>query len=156
MGIRACIVIFILSFLIWGFFKGYAIATSEFREIEKLTNEERKGLEEEIERPQLEYNGEGLRNPFKKLVENINIKSASTQVTPEPGGKSMKSLLPQLNIQGIVWGGEFPQAIINNKVVKIGDSIEGCVVKDINKKGVTLLFGGFEYNLPPPSTGGKI
>jgi hypothetical protein len=55
---------------------------------------------------------------------------------------------PVLKIEGLVWGGRLPQAIINQKVVKIGDIIEGAQIVDINREGVTLIFNNSQYNLP--------
>jgi hypothetical protein len=46
-----------------------------------------------------------------------------------------------------------PQAIINNKVLKVGDTIEGAQVKNIGKEGITVLFEGSEYNLSSPAAG---
>ncbi len=52
-----------------------------------------------------------------------------------------------LIVQGVVWGGAMPQAIINNKVFNIGDVIEGAKVIEINKKGVILLYKDRTYLL---------
>jgi len=57
-------------------------------------------------------------------------------------------------LQGLVWGGDFPQAIINNKMVKIGDTIEGVEVVAIGKEGVTLVYANKKYNLSSPSMTG--
>jgi len=86
----------------------------------------------------IEYKSEDLRDPFQE--EKIEIKEEpEVQIETKP--------LPSLQIQGIVWGGGFPQAIINNKVVKVGDTIEGVRITDINKSGVTVFFGNRQYNL---------
>lgn len=53
-----------------------------------------------------------------------------------------------LIVQGVVWGGAMPQAIINNRVTNIGDVIEGAKVIDISKKGVILLYKDRKYLLP--------
>ncbi len=91
-----------------------------------------------------EYKAEGLRDPFRedkieikakeKLEEQIEITS-----------------LPGVVIQGIVWGGTFPQAIVNNKVVKIGDTIGQAKVMDISKNGIILLQENKKYKLSAPS-----
>jgi len=53
-----------------------------------------------------------------------------------------------LIVQGVIWGGAMPQAIINNRVINIGNVIEGAKVIDINKKGVVLLYKDHNYLLP--------
>src|SRR4030042_3377190 len=87
-------------------------------------------------RTTVEYKADSLRDPFWSLEKKEKIieppaTSATQQSAPEVP-------LPALNISGIVWGGIFPQAIINDKVVKPGDSIAGVNIVDINKTGITV------------------
>ena len=90
----------------------------------------------------IEYKSEDLRDPFQE--EKIEIEEQpQVQIETKP--------LPSLQIQGIVWGGGFPQAIINNKVVRVGDTIEGVRITDINKSGVIVFFGNRQYNLSTSS-----
>ena len=90
----------------------------------------------------IEYKAEGLKDPFQE--EKIEIKEEpEVQIETKP--------LPGVQIQGIVWGGAFPQAIINNKVVKIGDTIGQLQIIDIAKSGITVLFENRKYNLSVPS-----
>lgn len=94
-------------------------------------------------RPDIEYKAEDLKDPFEGY-----IKEKGEEVIPE----SQRDMpLPSLTVQGIIWGGNLPQAIINNKVVKIGDMIEGVRVTEINKSGVTVFFGYRKYNLSAPA-----
>ena len=86
----------------------------------------------------IEYKSEELRDPFQE--EEIEIEEQpQVQIETKP--------LPSLQIQGIVWGGGFPQAIINNKVMRVGDTIEGVRITDINKNGVTVFFENQKYTL---------
>ncbi len=90
----------------------------------------------------IEYKSEDLRDPFQE--EKIEIKEQpQVQIETKP--------LPSLQIQGIIWGGSFPQAIINNKVVRVGDTIEELRITDINKNGVTVFFENRQYNLSTSS-----
>lgn len=84
----------------------------------------------------IEYKSEDLRDPFEK---------------EQPKGQIETSLLPSLQVQGMVWGGSFPQAIINNKVVRIGDTVEGAQIINITKDSVTVFFGNRQYNLSTSS-----
>ena len=99
-----------------------------------------------IARTNIEYKEEeGLRDPFQP-PEELEVKKE--QIPPEP---VQVEPLPSLTIQGIVWGSSLPQAIINNKVVKVGDTIEGVRITDINKNGVTVFWANQEYNLSSPA-----
>jgi len=86
----------------------------------------------------IEYKSEGLKDPFQE--EEIEIEE-------EPAAQIGTESLPPVQIQGIVWGGGFPQAIINNKVMRVGDTIEGVRITDINKNGVTVFFGNRKHTL---------
>ena len=90
----------------------------------------------------IEYTSEGLRDPFQKeKIERKEQPQQPMQISP----------LPALQIQGIVWGGSLPQAIINNKVVRVGDTMGGVRIIDINKSGVSVFFENREYNLSTSS-----
>lgn len=91
----------------------------------------------------VEYKSGGLRDPFyqeKKPEVVKKIEEAPTQKKPLPG----------LKIQGIVWGSSIPQAIINNKVLKIGDKIEDVSIVEISREGVIILFEKQKYSLSSP------
>jgi len=114
--------------------------------IKKLEESEKTPPPEVIVRPKVEYKAGDLKDPFQRYKE---------EKIP-PGAQQKESGLstpPSLTVQGIIWGGRFPQAIINNKVVKVGDTIEGARVISIDKEGITLLFEGMQYNLPSPAAG---
>ena len=55
--------------------------------------------------------------------------------------------LAHLQVQGIVWGTEMPQAIINNTVVRVGEIIGEVEILDIRKEGVYVLYQGGQYIL---------
>lgn len=48
--------------------------------------------------------------------------------------------LPSLEIEGLVWNTDHPQAIVNGKIVGIGDIISETRIMDIQKRGITVLF----------------
>lgn len=49
---------------------------------------------------------------------------------------------PNLDVLGLIWNTERPQAIINGQIVGIGDMIFEVEIVDIQKTGVTVLFHG--------------
>lgn len=92
-----------------------------------------------ISRPIVEYTSGDLRDPFQ----GVNTKPDASRNQAQ----TRTSVLPKLVVQGIMWGGKFNQAIINNKVVKAGDIIEGAQIISIDKSKIILLFEDRKYNL---------
>lgn len=97
--------------------------------------------------PHIEYKAEGSRDPFESYLKKEEV----LQGQPQQEGTAPSPPPPALTVQGIIWGGRFPQAIINNKIVKVGDTIEEARILDINKDGVTVFFGNRKYNLLSPA-----
>ena len=52
-----------------------------------------------------------------------------------------------LNLIGILWDADSPQAIINEEIVRVGDRVEGNEVVDILKDRVILHDGEKEFEL---------
>jgi len=100
-----------------------------------------------IARPVVEYKSGALRDPFQSVVT-----SEEKKVTLEGKVDLMQpgSDLGNLKVQGIIWGGRIPQAIINDKVLTVGDTIEGAEILSIDKKGITLRSAGTGDNLTIP------
>ncbi len=103
-----------------------------------------------IERPVMEYKSGRFRDPFKTYLIKEEPKPVEEQI-PEVIKPKFES--DKLTIQGIVWGVERPQVIINNRVCTIGDTVEGAQILSIDKKGVTLNFYGEIVNLYSPGQG---
>jgi len=116
---------------------------SQMKMMNELQGAERK-QEYTIVRPKVEYTASDSRDPFTGINfgENVNQGSADIGISP-----------PDLTIQGIIWGGRLTQAIINNKVLGVGDSIQGVKIIGIGKEGVTVLFGGRSFILGSPAAG---
>lgn len=141
------VTVFIFSLFVFEIFA----AGVELKIIEKLEKMEERIPLEVIVRPKVEYNAGGLRDPFQTPF--IEEEAAALREPVVYEGPIIEPLLPPLTVQGIIWGGKFSQAIINNKVVKAGDTIEGVRVISIDKVGIALFFEGKEYNLPSPAAG---
>ncbi|MCK9603932.1 MAG: hypothetical protein M0R66_06220 [Candidatus Omnitrophica bacterium] len=105
-----------------------------------------------IVRPKAEFKEEGLRDPFRDYFEEAAT-SSSRQAGEGAPGAPPEEKLPPLKVQGIIYGGRLSQAIINDKIVKIGDNIEGAQVTNIEKDGVTVFFGHKSYNISSPAAG---
>lgn len=101
----------------------------------------------------VKYTSQDLRDPFKSPFE-IEMESLGEPPPPppeeQPPPKQILSYLQsRLEVQGIVWGSETPQAIINNVVLKVGEVIGGAEIIDIRKEGVYVLYEGRQYILRP-------
>jgi len=109
--------------------------------------------EEAIVLPTVEYKADSFKDPFiKGYVEDKEEQAISGQpVEIRP--------LPALTVQGLIWGSETPQAIINNKVLKIGDVLPtgtddaaGVKIMGINKTGVEVFYYGKSYFVSSPAS----
>ena len=91
-----------------------------------------------ITRVNVQYNSDNFRSPFEGF-------------TGEAVAKPQEVALPNIAVQGVITGGTFPQAIINDKVVKVGDTItEGIKIVNIEKDGVTIFYGERQVKLAAP------
>lgn len=102
-------------------------------------------VDEIIARPTVEYRSGQLRDPFKTLI--ISEKQSGQEVA---GTQQPKLDLTKFNVQGIIWGGKIPQAIINNQVLGINDLIVGAKILKIDQEGITLNFAGEIFELAAP------
>lgn len=57
--------------------------------------------------------------------------------------------LPAVVISGIIWNSDRPQAIIDGRIVEIGDTISEIEITNIHKTGVEGLFDGRAVILKP-------
>jgi type II secretory pathway component PulC len=115
---------------------------------ELLASEKTTPADEIIRRPDMTYKAQELRDPFEPYSLEKKEQKVTEATSPITNNQQVAALPSNLTIQGIVWGGNFPQAIINNKVLKIGEVIEGASIKAIDKDGVIFILGGREYKLP--------
>ena len=105
--------------------------------------------ESSVLRQKVEYKAELLRDPFLSPI----VKDIAKAGGAKTSGVAQKKA-PSLKIQGIIWGGRFNQAIINNKVVKIGDTVEGARIINIDRQKIIVSFEGEQYTLLSPTGGG--
>lgn len=78
----------------------------------------------------------------EKIIPNTPVVEENLKSVPPPPG-----LLPALNLNGIVYDEERPYAIINNKVLLKGDTIEGATLMEINRDNVKFMFNDREIVL---------
>lgn len=63
--------------------------------------------------------------------------------------------LPKMTIQGVLWGTEMPQVLIDGEVYKVGDDVRGAKIYDIKKNKVTIVFQGRPHELGVTKAGGS-
>lgn len=107
-------------------------------------------------RPKVEYIAEGSKEPFQDYFSKkkpVTVKG-EVAVKGEVGAvqEGPKPSLPSLTVQGIIWGGSMPCAIINNKVVKQGDRIDKVEIIKIEKGSIEVLYKGWDYSLSSPAS----
>lgn len=72
--------------------------------------------------------------PVTGKTSSSSVKPSAQVAKPQPP--------PDLKITGLVWNTDRPQAIINGKVVDVGDKIETIQIVSINKNGIEIDFEG--------------
>jgi hypothetical protein len=78
------------------------------------------------------------KDPFKDLLQ------LHLQDIQESDIQEIKPILPlpDLDIKGIIWNSDMPQAIVNDRIVRIGDTIAGVKIINIEKQGVSIDYNG--------------
>ena len=109
----------------------------------------------------LHYAASDLRDPLKSFLPQTTPSSlGATSFQPGEAGGSGRSATsaasqrppsPALTVQGVVWGGPRPQAIINGRVYNIGDMVGGGKIIEINRHGVSLDIDGARVVFSPGS-----
>ena len=125
-------------------------------EAKKLEPEDSEEVPVKIVRPKVEYSSQSFIDPFESSVEEKKVIKKERE--PEkPVIPKAKITPPILKLQGLTWGGKFSQAIINDKVVKAGDTIQlgstqenEISIISINKEGVVFSYQGNEFKLASP------
>ncbi|PIQ83565.1 MAG: hypothetical protein COV75_06785 [Candidatus Omnitrophica bacterium CG11_big_fil_rev_8_21_14_0_20_63_9] len=88
------------------------------------------------------YTAHDLRNPFKSVIPEPPPKPIVEADLVTPVAKPPPPPPPALDIQGLLWGGELPQAIIGHQIYRVGDSIGGMTIIDIDYRGITVDYHG--------------
>lgn len=101
-------------------------------------------LEEVVSVPTVEYKAEASRDLFREYKKEKETTEAAQEASVKP--------LPALTVQGIVWGGSMPQAIINNQVLKEGDVIGEIKITKINKNEIEVFYTGRLYVISSPAS----
>jgi hypothetical protein len=133
-----------LTILSSGFLLSYVFADEKIQMIQQLETEEKRVNDDFDISINIDYDAAQLRDPFQSY-----LKEHKEELPVEENIGPFQ--LPSLNVQGIIWGSNIPQAIINNKVLKTGDIIDDAKILVINKTGVKMVYKNHEFNIAAPS-----
>ena len=107
---------------------------------------------------EVQYTAETVRDPLISLLP----KQSSQPVTPaKPVERNMSSPMaaprqpPPVVVQGMLWGGPRPQALIDDKLYTVGDLVGGARILAIARGGVTVEVQGTTFLLKPTITAQK-
>ncbi|MBM3251549.1 MAG: hypothetical protein FJZ11_02035 [Candidatus Omnitrophica bacterium] len=89
---------------------------------------------------QLNYEADNYRDPLMPVFPKKELKKELGEAMEPvaPGTEGIAA--PALVIQGMVWGTDMPQAIIDGEIYKVGDQFLEAKILDINKEGIKLLY----------------
>ncbi len=85
-----------------------------------------------------EYIASELRDPFKSPLDE------------KPKDEALEKVeLPKMSFQGMVFGSRLSQVIIDNKVYRVGETVNEVEITGITKEGVHLKYKGKEFIVRP-------
>jgi len=128
------------SFLILGTIKDQSL----FILAQTDVNNKEKGL------APVNYTGAQYRDPLELPIElRTPIKPVAETAVEKEGEKEEEIVPPDFTVQGMVWGGVKPQALINEGLCEKGDIIKGAEITDITKEGVTYIYKNKKFIIQP-------
>ena len=77
--------------------------------------------------------------PIEPLIKQIDVSRAAVNNSP--------GIPVNLNLKGVLWGGNKPLVILNDVVVGVGERVGKILVKKIYKDGVDVVINGDEKHV---------
>lgn len=104
--------------------------------------------------PTIDYVADLTRDPLRPVFQQEPAESverrpdmvAAAEIAlgaPFPPGQALG--LPPIAIQGLIWGGASPRAIIDGQIYEIGDAIDGARIVAIDREGLTVTLRGATF-----------
>lgn len=59
---------------------------------------------------------------------------------------------PELTINGLIWNSDLPQAIVNNEIVQLGDTVAEATIVGIHREGIDVTYQGVEFTINKDSS----
>jgi hypothetical protein len=99
-----------------------------------------------LEEDDMPYRDNAFRNPMAPLIHEAKPKEIAA-AHADPNGP-LDAIAMGYTIEGIVWNDVQPLAIVNNKVVAVGETLDdGALVTDIKPNLVSFKKSGRTYYL---------
>jgi len=97
--------------------------------------------------PAVQYTAVAFRDPLVSLlpVEPSSKTQPKSFETPAPSAIRP----PPVTLQGMIWGGPRPQAVIDGDVYDVGDAVAGATIVKITRRGVIVDVQGTTFELTP-------
>lgn len=90
----------------------------------------------------LMYTGHQYSDPFASKRTSVELNPSPTKSKSTGEGITEEDVYRQYQVQGIVWNTNRHQAIINRRIVEVGDTVGDALIKSISEEGIKLdLFG---------------
>ncbi len=90
------------------------------------------------------YEVDEARDPLANLL--LVKKASPAPLSPTPTSDGSGAFAPVVpptpTVQGLMWGGRRPQAVIDGKIYTVGETVQGVTIVAIDKTGVTGEFQG--------------
>jgi|GEM_PF-2504614 len=99
----------------------------------------------EIARQEIIYAGRQGRDPLDNSV--VVVKAEKKEITPPGQEEPPPFPVEKFSVSAVIWGTNMPQAIINDKIVGMGEQLEGGKIVGIDKGGIHIDYGGKEVLL---------
>ena len=106
------------------------------------------------------YTAQNLRDPFQSLLPNAPVENADGMgAAPKPQGTGARAVArppappPALRVEGLIWGGSEPRAIIDGAVYTVHEAVHGMQILAIDHQGVTVAYDGKPVFYPAATAG---
>ena len=98
--------------------------------------------------PTFTYTAESTRDPFLSLLPIDPEQQSKAMARGQHLAKPARVIKPpELLVRGVIWGGQRPQAFIDDAVYDIGATVKGAKIVAIGRDGVTVSVEGLTFEL---------
>ena len=92
---------------------------------------------------------------LNKLDRVVNVVEKKKDVAPKPVGVApppepvvvVVANPPALRITGLVWNSDKPQAIINGKILGLGNEVDGSKLIAVRQNEVDVIYAGRQFTI---------
>ncbi len=95
----------------------------------------------------ISYSQSQYKNPFGPLLPQKEAEP--TEIDVDAAAEVTEEVLPSMVLQGVLWGGDSPQVIIDGEVYKVGERLKDldAQIFKIEKSTVFIFYGEKVYKI---------